>query len=222
MRIAIYGVVLTMIAQPGGGVDNCRSGCIQRLVDRPHPAQRLVARPAVAVPSPVAQTHQAATRVPVHPKRVTPGNGIFHAEVLAIDGEAAVAVDFPPVQQQSLLMAAPIAIPADAVKPKLSASFDRLPAGITKSAEQRAQDAWDARQKLAYVDPIVPNAFGYAEVRETASGGLLVISAMAEQANITPQAVRVPDSAAAQEIQNNKSQASSAPMADQDMELLPK
>jgi hypothetical protein len=215
-----------MIAQPSGGVGSCASGC---------PAPKHIKGAAIIQPAaaPAVTAVRAVALAPapvvIRPGKVKPVASA-PSQMAAVERQAILRrdpiidrplVDYVPAA--SVVSTDVLSVPAlPAVKVKPAPVFASSSAGIAKSPEQRAQDAWDARQRLAYIDPILPNDFAYAEVIETAPGKLQVVAALTDLQGVSVETTGPADSASAQELHNNKSQAPSAPMAGQKLEPLSK
>lgn len=218
LKLSFCGLALTMVAQPNGGLDSCHANCALPAVKLAPPDAT-----AIAVPLPVAKPvrvygkkRAVAWQPRRQPERVA--GRLSGTEFLAISRQDPVGKSSNPEQTPAVSPALAMVAVAPAVRVLPNPTFASQPAVLAKTPEQKAQDAWDARQRLAYIDPILPNEFGYAEVVETASGKLRVVSALTDLHGNSREASGPSAAVGVQEKQNNKSQAPSAPTAEAKLE----
>lgn len=220
MRIAVCGLVLTMIAQPVGGLDKCVRACASPQLRAAPP------RLAVAVSAPVIQRVAAkAPIVPSPPKasagRLTavastaPQIEILKFEHPAMPNQAVLNGDREGRLQATAFPALTDSLNAQAIRIKPSVDAGIYPARQARSPQQLAQDAWDARQQLAYVAPIAPTEFAYSPIYDTAPDELKTVPGSTSLNGIDPGNEQQPDADAIQTIQNKRSQASSVPTVGQ-------
>lgn len=220
MRIAVCGLVLTMIAQPVGGLDKCAGACASPQLRTAPP--RLV----MAVGAPIIQ--RVAAKAPIVPSPPKASAGRLAAvastaaqiEILKFEHPATRPPDvlggdrdgpFPATASPALTDG----LNAQAIRIKPNVDTGIYPARQAKSPQQIAQDAWDARQQLAYVAPIAPTEFAYSPIHDIAPDELKTVPGSASLNGVEPGNEQQPGADAIQTIQNKWSQASSVPTVGQ-------
>lgn len=221
MRMQFCGLVLTMIAQPTAGIDSFQFAYPKNNTEKERPLAQTALRPVVMVAQHAAFGSKLAALAPTKSAptyTVTNAVSAPNSNIRAIEfnnGEKTVREHdgiVPSSPELKVSAAAQVAI----MPPKQS-----YHGSSAKSPEQKAQDTWDARQQLAYFNTIPSKKFDYLKVYEAAPGEMRVVSSLDDQHNTLPNSNMQPQSGSIEEIQNNKSQASSALTAEHEMELLP-
>jgi hypothetical protein len=227
MRIVVYGMALTMIAQPSGGSDSCQIACSRPQLKGATPSLGVpvvawVARPIASISSFGQRTRKSTVGRLVASKTVTPRIEILSFEHPAFSNQNVMGGDRNELLHGASAPTLTDSLNSDAARVKATIGVDRHSVGVAKSPQQQAQDTWDARQTLAYVDPIIPTEFAYVQIQETASGALKIVPRSSDWDSAEPGSDGQPAAAQIREIENNKSQALSVPMVGQQMELLSK
>lgn len=227
MRIAVCGLIAAMIVQPDGGLDECQLACAG--------SQSRTAAPRAGAPIAASFKQRAAAIAPIRlPMQKTLAGRLASVatrapqiEILTFEHPAMSNEDVLGSERHARLdeAAAPTltdGLNAQAIRIKPSVENDIYPAGKAKSPQQMAQDAWDARQQLAYVAPIAPPEFAYIEIHDLAPDELKTVPGSVGLHGVERGNFQQPDAENISENQNNKSQASSVPTVGQQLELLSK
>lgn len=227
MRIVVYGMTLTMMSQPSGGLDSCQMACDrpQLISAMPNLGVQVIASVAgpVALMSPIGQrTRKAPVGRLVAIETVVPKIEILRFEHPAFNSQDVIGGDRNKLLHGGSAPRLTDGLDSDAARVKATIGFDRHSVGVAKSPQQQAQDAWDARKTLAYVDPVIPGEFTYAHNQHTASGALKIVPRSSDWDSAEPGSDGQPAAAKIREIENNKSQASSVPMAEHRVEQISK
>lgn len=224
MRIAVCGLVLTMIAQPVGGLDKCVRACVSPQLRTAPP------RLAMAVGAPVIKrvATKAPAKAPIVPSPPKASAGRLTAVASTAPQIEILKFEHPAIRNQDVLggdrdsrlpaTASPAltdSLNAQAIRIKPSIDAGIYPARQARSPQQLAQDAWDARQQLAYVAPIAPTEFAYGPNYDTAPDELKTVPGSTSLNGIEPGNEQQPGADAIQTIQNKRSQASSVPTVGQ-------
>ena len=222
MKVSISIVVLAVAVAPTGGygvtgVGRQTDGSVLRALRLPlaqaATTPAFVPTPAL-VPTPVfTPAARAATRTDMRVRKLPPspsGSQRLAVPVAAhpaLVSEDALGSGREPDDPVASLAVIPIEPVANAITRKVDVKAELAPAvaqRIEKTAVEKAQDAWEARRTLAYLDPIPAQKFSYVHVSEAAPGEHVLMAVAAGRAS--------PAAAPPASENNDKSQSPSVAM----------
>ena len=216
MKVSISIVVLAVAVAPTGGygvtgVGRQTDGSVLRALRLPlaqaATTPAFVPAPALAPAPDFTPAARAATRTDIRVRKQPPSPSGSPRHAVPVAAQPALVSRREPDDLDLLPAVAQIEPVANAITRKVDVKAELAPAvaqRIEKTAVEKAQDAWEARRTLAYLDTIPAQNFSYVHVSEAAPGEHVLMAVAAGRAS--------PAAAPPASENNDKSQSPSVAM----------